>query len=119
MTTLNRMKNPDLTLLTEATDEPAALGGSWSAKSAVLFLDGFEASHPAFPELIDPLDALESWGCGRIRDGRLYVEQCFHRSKRQPVLPRMCMLEISDLPMAVTTVDAAGRRRVFRWVDEE
>ena len=41
--------------------------------------------------------------------------QRFRRSRKQPELPWFCVLPEGCGDIAVSTVDAAGRKRVYRW----
>ena len=46
------------------------------------------------------------------------VNETFRRTPRNPELPLFCLLADGEGEPAVSTVDAAGRRRVFKWVNE-
>ena len=71
-----------------------------------------------FPRTEQAMDTLESWSAGRIVDGAFVVDQTFRRTPRGPELPLFCILPAGEGEPAVSTVDAAGRRRVYRWVFE-
>ena len=114
---LNRLGGGDVQVEGPCADEPAALTGSYTPLDGLLMLDGFNARHKAFPKPDTALDPLESWSAGMLRDGVLYVQQSFRRTYRQPQLPTVCVLTPEEGQLAVSTVDAAGRRRVYRWVD--
>ena len=74
-------------------------------------IGGLEVSHPAFPARTTPLDNLESWDTGVIRDGVFYAEQSFRRSFRYPELQQS--LKTEQKIEAVMTTDAAGIRRAY------
>ena len=114
---LHRLAGSDLTLETPCSDDPAALSGSFSRAEGLLMLDGMDTRHEAFPRPDTALDPLESWCVGTLRDGVLHVEQSFRRTHRQPQLPPVCVVKDPSADIVVSTVDAAGRRRVYRWVD--
>ena len=114
---MNRLGDTDVTLDCPCSDDPAALTGSYSPAEGLIVLDGLEARHRAFPRCDTALDPLESWSVGTLRDGVLHVEQSFRRTYRQPQLPPVCIMQPGEGEMAISTVDAAGRRRVYRWVE--
>ena len=62
------------------------------------------------------MDTLESWAAGHITADGFVVDQMFRRTTRSPELPMFCILPAGEGEPAVSTVDAAGRRRVYRWV---
>ena len=68
-------------------------------------------SNPAFPAKTTPMDNLEGWDTGVIRDGVFYAEQSFRRSYRYPELQQS--LKIEKPVEAVMTTDAAGIRRAY------
>ena len=74
-------------------------------------LEGLETEHPAFPAKTTPLDNLESWEPGTIREGVFRAEQSFRRSFRYPEL-QTCLKQAEPVT-AVMTTDAAGIRRAF------
>jgi len=84
----------------------------------MLLLTGFTAAHPSFPRTEQAMDALESWAAGHIVDGEFVVSESFRRTPRSPELPLFCLLPAGKGAPAVSTVDAAGRKRVFKWVNE-
>ena len=71
----------------------------------------------SFPKTEQQLDTLESWSVGKITPEGLQVMQRFRRSRKQPELPWFCVLPEGCGDIAVSTVDAAGRKRVYRWKD--
>lgn len=97
----------------------AALSASYTPETGALLLTDFTARHEAFPPMESPFDALESWSAGYIQGDTMVTLRHFHRSHKHPELPLMCLLPENLPNLAVTTVDAAGRKNVFRWVDEE
>lgn len=94
----------------------AALEVVYDPQKGTLLLTDFSAQHPAFPPTGCPFDALESWAAGYVENGRMITLQHFHRSHKHPDLPLMCLLPEALPTLAVQTVDAAGRKAVFRWV---
>ena len=64
------------------------------------------------------MDVLESWSAGWLREGAMVIDQSYGRSVKQPELPLFCILPEGEGVACVSTVDAAGRRRVYRWVEE-
>ena len=84
----------------------------------MLLLTGFTAAHPSFPKSEQAMDALESWAAGHIVGDTFVVSESFRRTPRSPELPLFCLLPAAEGEAAVSTVDAAGRRRVFRWVND-
>ena len=84
----------------------------------MLLLTGFNAQHPSFPKIEQAMDTLESWSAGHIVDGVFVVDQTFRRTPRSPELPLFCILPGGEGEPAAATVDAAGRRRVYRWIFE-
>lgn len=120
MITQPRLRTDDLTLECPCVMDDTPLLGMCQRDAGSVMLSGLTASHPAFPLYTDALDPLESWRCGRLlADGSMRVEQTFQRTGKQPELTRMCVLHPGDEPIAVSTVDAAGRRRVYAWEDSD
>ncbi len=109
-----------LSLQNLAVDVPctgsAALEGSYDPSTGALLLTNFAAPHPSFPKTERPFDSLESWSAGYVDGDRLVTLQHFHRSHKHPDLPLMCILPENLPGLAVQTVDAAGRKTLFRWV---
>lgn len=95
----------------------AALEASYNAQAGALLLTDFSADHPSFPPTAEPFDRLESWSAGYVEDGRMVILRYFHRSRKHPDLPLMCLLPENLNGLALQTVDAAGRKTVFRWTD--
>ena len=98
--------------------DDARLEGIYTGEGGMLLLTGFSATHPAFPRTEQAMDALESWASGHIVGDAFVVSESFRRTPRTPELPLFCLLPASEGEAAVSTVDAAGRRRVFKWVTE-
>lgn len=114
---VNRLADDDLLLDCPCTDNPAELYGSYSPQEGLVMISGLDAKHPAFPVPDTAMDPLESWSLGRLTDGVLHIEQAFRRSYRQPQLPPMGLLAPGEGDLCISTIDAAGRRRVYRWVE--
>ncbi len=111
----SRLTTDNMTLICPCTDDPAALEGTYDATSGLTMLTGFDAPHEAFPPLSRALDALESWSAGVMENGILHTESAFGRTTKQPSLPQFCILSQPAPNACVSTVDAAGRRRVYQW----
>ena len=118
LTTAARVGSANLTLDCPCTPDETRLEGMYTGEGGMLLLTGFTAAHPAFPRTEQAMDALESWSSGHIVDGVFHVSETFRRTTRTPELPLFCLLPAGPGEPAVSTVDAAGRRRVFRWVNE-
>lgn len=93
----------------------STLIGDYAAHRGILQLTGFSSPHPAYPTAAQPFDALESWAAGYMKDGSMMTVQHFHRSRKHPDLPLCCPLPEALPNLLVQTVDAAGRKTVFRW----
>ena len=117
LTTASRLECSDLTIDCPCTMDETPLEGEYNGHGGMLLLTGFHAAHPSFPKTEQQLDTLESWSVGKITPEGLQVMQRFRRSRKQPELPWFCVLPEGCGDIAVSTVDAAGRKRVYRWKD--
>ncbi len=118
LTTASRLDSQDQLIDCPCTMDDARLEGIYTGEGGMLLLTGFTATHPAFPKTEQAMDALESWTAGHIVDGTFVVQESFRRTPRSPELPLFCLLPAGEGDAAVSTVDAAGRRRVYKWVNE-
>ena len=118
LTTASRLDSANQTLDCPCTLDEARLEGMYTGEGGMILLTGFTASHPAFPKTEQAMDALESWASGHIVGDAFVVSESFRRTPRNPELPLFSLLPASEGEPAVSTVDAAGRRRVFKWVNE-
>ncbi len=118
LTTASRLDSRDQTLDCPCTLDDTRLEGMYTGPGGMMLLTGFSATHPSFPKTEQAMDTLESWAAGYIVDGTFVVSESFRRSPRTPELPVFCLLPAGEGEPAVSTVDAAGRRRVFKWVNE-
>ena len=118
LTTASRLDSHNQTLDCPCTLDDARLEGMYTGAGGMMLLTGFTAAHPSFPRTEQAMDALESWAAGHIVDGAFVVSESFRRTPRNPELPLFCLLAEHEGEPAVSTVDAAGRRRVFKWVNE-
>ena len=118
LTTASRIECDDLTIDCPCTPDETRLEGVYTGEGGMMLLTGFDAKHPSFPRTEQAMDTLESWSAGRIVDGAFIVDQTFRRTPRNPELPLFCILPAGEGEPAVSTVDAAGRRRVYRWAFE-
>ena len=109
----SRLSQDSVTLLCPATADAAPLEATYADN--VLLLTDFGAQHPQFPVTEQTFDRLESWAAGYWAEDGMVALQHFQRTVRQPDLPLMCFLPELPGDLAVSTVDAAGRRRVYRW----
>lgn len=117
LTTASRLECSDLTIDCPCTMDETPLEGEYNGHGGMLLLTGFHAAHPSFPKTEQQLDTLESWSVGKITPEGLQVMQRFRRTRKQPELPWFCVLPEGCGEIAVSTVDAAGRKRVYRWKD--
>lgn len=118
LTTASRLDSRDQTLDCPCTMDDTRLEGIYTGEGGMLLLTGFSATHPSFPKTEQAMDALESWAAGHIVGDTFVVSESFRRTPRSPELPLFCLLPAGEGEPAVSTVDAAGRRRVFKWVNE-
>ena len=118
LTTASRLDNRNQVIDCPCTADDARLEGMYTGEGGMLLLTGFTAAHPSFPRTEQAMDALESWAAGHIVDGEFVVSESFRRTPRSPELPLFCLLPAGKGAPAVSTVDAAGRKRVFKWVNE-
>lgn len=109
----SRLKQENVTLLCPASDNAAAIEASLD--NGVLILTDFHARHKAFPATEQTFDRLESWAVGYWTENGMVALQHFQRTVKNPDLPLMAFLPELPGPLAVSTVDAAGRRWVYRW----
>lgn len=115
LTTASRLDETDLTVDCPCTMDGTPLEGEYNGHGGMLLLTGFHATHPSFPPMEQQLDTLESWSVGTLTQDGLQVLQHFRRSRKTPELPWFCVLPEGSGQIAVSTVDAAGRKRVYQW----
>lgn len=118
LTSMVRLNSDNVSLVCPCSDDPVPLPGEYDPESGLLRLDGFQATHPSFPETQDALDPLERWSCGFLLDGVLHVQQTYQRTPKHPELEAMTIVTPAEGRLAISTVDAAGRRRVYQWREE-
>ena len=118
LTTASRLEADDLTLDCPCTMDGTRLEGIYTGDGGMMLLTGFDAKHPSFPKIEQAMDTLESWSVGHIVGDTFIVDQTYRRTPRNPELPLFCILPGGEGEPAVSTVDAAGRKRVYRWVFE-
>ena len=106
----NRLKPENLTVICPCGGK-AALLAEHDAENGRFSIGGLEVSHEAFPAHTTPMDNLESWETGEIRDGVFYAERSFRRSFRYPELQQTLKTD-RKIPAVITT-DAAGIRRAY------
>ena len=109
----SRLKQENITLLCPPSDNTAAIEAS--LENGVLLLTDFHARHKTFPATEQTFDRLESWAVGYWTEGGMVALQHFQRTVKNPDLPLMAFLPDMPGPLAISTVDAAGRRRVYKW----
>ena len=109
---LNRLKPENLTVICPCGKKDAELLAEDDEETGRFRMDGLREEHPLFPAKTTPMDNLESWETGQIRDGVFYAEQSFRRSFRYPELQRDLRAETGNI-RAVMTTDAAGIRRAY------
>ena len=118
MVARSRLNTADMTVQCPCEEDATLLEGNYDPMTGFLLLTGFHATHPAFPKVERAMDVLESWSAGRMTPEGLRIEFSFGRSVKQPELPMFCILPPGEGPAGVSTVDAAGRRRVYVWKEE-
>ena len=118
LTTASRLDSRDQVLDCPCTMDDTRLEGMYTGEGGMMLLTGFTATHPAFPKTEQAMDALESWAAGHIVNGTFVISESFRRTPRNPELPLFCLLPAGEGEAAISTVDAAGRRRVFKWVND-
>lgn len=109
-----RLRNFSMSLPAPAEGDRAALYGTVE-ESGMVMLAGFASEDPAFPAHTAPMDLLDAWAPGWLRDGVFHGQEAMVRSRRHPGLPPISLLNAGEGAPAVLTVDAAGRIRVFAW----
>ena len=109
---LNRLKPENLTVICPCGRKDAVLLAEDDPDSGRFRMDGLQEENPLFPAKASPMDNLESWDIGQVRNGVFYAEQSFRRSFRYPELQRDLRSEPGEI-RAVMTTDAAGIRRAF------
>ena len=107
---LSRLQLKDLTVACPCGGTAALLAENDPAGNRFL-MRGLETENPAFPARTSPMDNLEAWETGTIRDGVFYADQSFRRSFRYPELQQS--LKTARPVEAVMTTDAAGIRRAY------
>lgn len=118
LTTASRLDSQDQTLDCPCTMDDVRLEGIYTGEGGMLLLTGFNAVHPSFPKTEQAMDTLESWAAGHLAGDTFVVGESFRRTPRTPELPMFCLMPPGEGAAAVSTVDAAGRRRVFKWVND-
>ena len=114
----HRLKAGHTLLVAPPCAEPGALEGSYDPASGELRLDAYRGGG-ALPAGLPGIEALESWDAGYIADGALQCRHTFRRSHTYPALEHRVQLPFrADAPVAVSTVDAAGDRRVWVWQED-
>ncbi len=109
-----QMEDLSMSLPAPLMEEEAVLYGLVE-ETGMVSLAGFTSRHPGFPEDRDPMDCLDAWSPGWLRDGVFHGQGAFIRSLRAPLLQPMSLLAPGEGTPAVLTVDAAARVRVFAW----
>ncbi len=117
LTTASRLNSQDQTLDCPCTMDDVHLEGIYTGEGGMLLLTGFNAVHPSFPKTEQAMDTLESWAAGHLTGDTFVVSESYRRTSHTPELPMFCLMPPGEGVAAVSTVDAAGRRRVFKWVN--
>ena len=107
---LSRLLPRDLTVICPCGGKAELLAEN-DPEAGRFEIRGLEVSHDSFPAKATPMDNLEAWETGVIRDGVFRAEQSFRRSFRYPELQRT--LRTEEPVTAVMTTDAAGVRRAY------
>ena len=73
-------------------------------------LERFEVSVPGAPETADPMDAVDNWSVGYLREGGVYeVMADFARTRRAPALKNELCAPVYAGQLALCVNDVAGR----------
>lgn len=114
--TAARLGFRDVTIQLRGHASQSRLSGQ-RLENGVIFLTGFRAEEiGGIAE--SPMDDLEAWASGSVREGTFYARETFQRSKKNPALPLMSLTAAGEGIPAVWTMDAAGRSVVFGWTEE-
>ena len=117
--TRHRLKAGHTLLVSPACAEKGSLTGSYDPASGELCLESYRGASPALGQGLPGIEALESWDAGYLVDGMLRSRHTFRRSHTYPVLEHRVQLPFREgAPVAVSTVDAAGDRRVWVWEED-
>ena len=112
---LARLRPENLTVDCQSSASPARLlteeGGEKAGTTHLFRLTGLETQDPDAPPEAAPLDPVESWETGEIRNGTFYAQKRWQRSFRYPALQAETRTETPVSAVMVT--DAAGVRRAF------
>ena len=115
LTAASRLNSGNLTMECPCTMDATALEGECKGAGSMLLLTGFAATHPCFPKTLQQLDTLESWAVGDSTEEGIRILQRFSRSRKIPDLPWLTVVPDNLHQLAVVTVDAACRKRVYQW----
>ena len=80
-------------------------------------LHAFRTEDERLPKTADSLELVEQWRIGRIRDNTLYVEDRYSRASQHPGLMPWITVPRGEGELGLSITDAAGERRVYRWVE--
>ncbi len=78
-----------------------------------VLLEGFSADIPGLPALSDPLDVVDNWSVGYLRDGGYEVMAAFARSKRQGALLGELAVPAYAGELALCVSDIVGGSHYF------
>ncbi len=114
VTTALRMKLNGFTLRMPVEPTQATLEGHIDENGLILF-NAFILPDDHFPPAEKPLDPMEAWLSGRLKNGVFTADEAFRRTTRHPDLPPMALLQPNEGEPAVVCLDAAGRAHAYAW----
>jgi len=111
-----RLAGADYSLLFDAEDKTDSVCAA-TVHAGVGFyhvlLEDFSVEIPGLPELSDPMDAVDNWSVGYMRDDGYRVMAEFARSKREGALKRELAVPAYAGELALCVSDITGISRYF------
>ena len=111
-----RLKGADYSLFLNDQNEPKSVCSA-SVHAGVGFyhviLEDFSADIPNLPKLEDPMDAVDNWSVGYLRDDGYHVMAEFARSRREGALKRELAVPAYAGKLAMCVADITGRSHFF------
>lgn len=117
-TTALRMGLNGFVLKMPITETETRLEGH-ADENGLIILNAFTVPNADMPASEKPLDPLEAWICGRIKEGVFIADESFRRTQRHAALAPMALLHPGDGEPAVLCFDAAGRIHAFVWRESQ
>ena len=111
-----RLAGSDYSLFLNDQNEPKSVCSA-SVHAGVGFyhviLEDFSADIPNLPKLEDPMDAVDNWSVGYLRDDGYHVMAEFARSRREGALKRELAVPAYAGKLAMCVADITGRSHFF------